>query len=184
MCVADWSIAKRLNLSRQDLLHPALTVSVADNSNLELIGAHFLTLSSDHGETNQLVYFATDVGDFYLSKTAMVDLNIISSDFPQVGAANTQRGNVNEVQDGSPSELLHLQQQVHPVRQRHVAPPPQPSCSSPTSSPGVPPGTTSQGSRSPPVIEGWQRSGLRSSIALPTGPLIFHPWLPSQMVTG
>lgn len=81
--MADWSVAKWLGLTKDELLHPALTVSVADNANLELVGAHFLTIFSDSGEsTEQLVYFATNVGDFYLSKAAMIDLEIISKDSP------------------------------------------------------------------------------------------------------
>ena len=118
MCVADWSIAKQLQLTKQDLLHPALTVSVADNTNLELMGAHFMTLSSDSGaSTHQLVYFATDVGDFYLSKAAMIDLKFISHDFPQVNAEHSQRGDINEVQDGFPSGRLRQDQQVRSVHQ-------------------------------------------------------------------
>ena len=71
MCVVDWHIAKRLGLSKHDLFAPALSVSVADNSNLELIGAHFLELFDDSSEcTEQLVYFANGVGEFYLSQEA------------------------------------------------------------------------------------------------------------------
>ena len=89
MCVADWSVARRLHLNKSDLLHPALTVSMADNTNLELMGAHFMIITADSGEsTEQLVYFATNVGDFYLSKAAMIDLAIIPKDFPKVGAAS------------------------------------------------------------------------------------------------
>jgi hypothetical protein len=100
MCVADWDVAARLNLTKADLLHPALKVSVADNSNLELVGAHFLSIYSDSGEsTEQMVYFAHNVGDFYLSKAAMIDLGIISKDFPTVGSSHTQQGALNQVQD-------------------------------------------------------------------------------------
>ena len=35
MCIADWSVASRLGLTKDELLLPALTVSIADNSNLE-----------------------------------------------------------------------------------------------------------------------------------------------------
>ena len=59
MCVADWEVAKRLGLAKSDLLIPALSVSVADNWSLELMGAHFITIYADSGETSeQLVYFA------------------------------------------------------------------------------------------------------------------------------
>lgn len=50
MCVADCQIAKRLGLKKDNLFVPALSISVADNSSLELIGAHFLQLSVDYGQ--------------------------------------------------------------------------------------------------------------------------------------
>ena len=87
MCIAHWQIAKKMRLRRKDLLVPALTISVADDSNLELIGAHFLSISSTSGDTTyQLVYFATGVGEFYLSKSAMIYLKIIPHDFSRVGS--------------------------------------------------------------------------------------------------
>ena len=61
MSVADWEVAKRMNLRNLDLLLPALSVSVADNANLELIGAHFINIYAHSGQsTSQLVYFAKD----------------------------------------------------------------------------------------------------------------------------
>ena len=46
-----------------------------------------MTLYADSGETShQLVYFALGVGNFYLSKSAMKDLGIISHDFPKIGS--------------------------------------------------------------------------------------------------
>ena len=87
MCVADWQVAKRMGLSKSDLIAPALSVSVADNSNLELIGAHFVTLSSSTGQSSeQLVYFATGIGEFYLSKAALIDLQVIHANFPMAGS--------------------------------------------------------------------------------------------------
>ena len=53
MCVADWQVAKRMNIRKADLLTPALTVSVADNANLELMGAQFVTLSSNSGQVTE-----------------------------------------------------------------------------------------------------------------------------------
>ena len=43
-----------------------------------------MTLFIDSGETSeQMVYFANDVGEFYLSKAALMDLKVISRDFPR-----------------------------------------------------------------------------------------------------
>lgn len=89
MCVADCKLAKQMGLSKHNMLTPALTISFADNADLELIGAAFMLIKSDKGPaTRQLVYFATGVGQFYLSKQACVDLGIIDANFPQVGSCN------------------------------------------------------------------------------------------------
>lgn len=65
------------------------------------MGAHFLTLSAESGQTtNQLVYFETGVGEFYHSKSALIDLQIISHDFPKVGSA-THGPTVNTFKDTS-----------------------------------------------------------------------------------
>ena len=62
MCVADRMVAKRMNLTKSDLLYLALSVSVADNASLELIGAHFMDIYAESGQqTSQLVYFAHDL---------------------------------------------------------------------------------------------------------------------------
>ena len=90
MCVSDWNLAKEMGLKKSDILTPALTISTADNAKLELIGATFLTLFTNTGEySQQLVYFAIGVGQFYLSKSAMKDLGIISRDFPKIGSCAT-----------------------------------------------------------------------------------------------
>ena len=118
MCIADWQVAKNLGIKRSELLLPALSVSVADNSSLELIGAHFLTITARSGhKSEQLVYFATDIGEFYLSKAALIDLAVIDSNFPQPGScpsessnpslpyANQHEVDIYEVKDGSTSAL-------------------------------------------------------------------------------
>ena len=95
MCVCDYSLAKQMGLTKHNMLTPALTISVADNADLELIGAAFMLIKSDKGPTTrQLVYFATGVGQFYLSKQACFDLGIIGKNFPQVGSCNAQTSTV------------------------------------------------------------------------------------------
>ena len=82
MCVADWHMAQRMKITKADLLTPALTVSVADNASLELMGAQFLKLTAQSGQTSeQLVYFAKGVGEFYLSKAALMDLKLSAATF-------------------------------------------------------------------------------------------------------
>ena len=158
MCVADWSVARQMGMSKSDLMVPALSVSVADNSSLELLGATFMTISSPSGESSeQLIYFAHDVGQFYLSNADLMDLKVIPRDFPKIGSCSDtlksqpSSGSVYEVQDGFPSGRV---QPLHSGSHRQVAPPPKPTCSSSASSPCVPQGMTSLGSRPPMVMEG------------------------------
>ena len=159
MCVADWSVATRMNISKSDLLTPALTVSVADNANLELMGAQFMTITAAMGQKmEQLVYFAKGVGEFYLSKAALIDLEVISKNFPTVcdHKSNSVVGNINEVNDGflsvrvmdnpcSQHDVLNLPPQCPGVR-----PPLAPCSLSPPVqyAPCIPQGMTSLGSTS------------------------------------
>ena len=114
MCVADWSVAKQMV--------PALSVSVADNTSFELIGATFMTITTKEGYTSeQLVYLAHDVGQFYLSKQALFDLHVIPHNFPTVAACDNSgpplQGKLYEVQGGFPSANQH-----HVPQGQHVVP--------------------------------------------------------------
>lgn len=51
MCVADITVARRLNLKRSELLNPYLNISVADNGNLKIVGVSFLTLTAATGRS-------------------------------------------------------------------------------------------------------------------------------------
>ena len=174
MCIADWEVAKNLNLSKSDLLIPALSVSVADNLSLELVGAHFLTISTAQGQTSKhLVYFANKVGEFYLAKSALIDLGIIQHNFPMINKqsprpsfntlqhggnaddqAHTKQSGIHEVH-GEFSPVL-LQSHQHddlndaPVRVQpgHRQVVPSPNCLPVPIAPCIPQGKTSLGSRS------------------------------------
>ena len=83
MCVAGMDVADKLGIRRQDLLKPQMRISVADNSGLTVAGAAFLTISRPEATTSkQLVYFAENITDFFLSKSACRDLHIIGDSFP------------------------------------------------------------------------------------------------------
>merc|ERR1712059_107604 len=82
MCVAGTAIAESMGITKSDLIKPKLKISVADNSGLNLAGTAFINVSGPGGETNQLVYFADNVDDFFISKQACMDLNIISKEYP------------------------------------------------------------------------------------------------------
>ena len=95
MCVADVTLAGKLGLP--ELVTPAMNVTVADNAELRVVGAGFVTLVAVNGmESHQMVYFANGVSDFYLSKAACRDLGVISPQFPESsspqGALGVQSG--------------------------------------------------------------------------------------------
>ena len=85
MCVAPVSIAQEMNLGSDDLLSPALQVAVADNTGLQLVGATFMTLEGGGMKTQQMVYFARGVKEFFLSKEACQGLGLVSQGFPRLG---------------------------------------------------------------------------------------------------
>ena len=90
----------------------ALSVSVADNSSLELMGTHFMTFYTDLGyKSEQPVYFDNNVGEFYLSKAALTDLQDIGKNFPQVGSC--PKGKLYEVNDEFSSARLLNQSDAH-----------------------------------------------------------------------
>ena len=85
MCVADASLAKRMGVPRELLVDPALEITVANNAGLEIVGAGFVTLTTKEGtSTQEMVYFAKGVGEFYLSQDACEGLGIIPKDFPRL----------------------------------------------------------------------------------------------------
>lgn len=61
MCVADLSMARRMNIKK---FTPFLNISVADNADLKIMGAAFVMLTSQAGyTTKQMVYFADGIKD-------------------------------------------------------------------------------------------------------------------------
>ena len=76
-------VATKLGLQRTDLIAPQLRISVADNSGLTIVGAAFIMITGPAGHTTrQLVYFADNITDFFISKVACRDLSIIDDNFP------------------------------------------------------------------------------------------------------
>ena len=79
--------------STRDLIQVKHSMKAANTAPITIDGAIFLRLS---GETKNghcceaavMVYISPDAKDFYLSKEAMIQLGIISRNFPQIGAAN------------------------------------------------------------------------------------------------
>ena len=99
------NLLKQVGLKKQHMLTPALTISVADNGDLELIGTAFMNIQAPGFTTSQLVYFATDIGKFYLSKAACIDLGIIIKQFSQVSSCGS-KGSRTQVNSKKPSLAL------------------------------------------------------------------------------
>ena len=79
-----------------------------------------------------MVYFAMNVGDFYLSKAAMIDLGIIDKDFPKVGTSHVYSVNSIDAQHEVPGRhpahsqqgaLYEVQDELPSVQQLSVQPP-------------------------------------------------------------
>ena len=69
MCVGDMRLAEQLGLVPGLLVDTAMSVTVANNGSLHVQGAGFVEIVSASGSsTQQMVYFAEGVQDFYLSK--------------------------------------------------------------------------------------------------------------------
>ena len=93
MCVAGSHVATTLGLRRRDLLPARMEISVANNAGLQILGAAYVTLSSNGVEAGHMLYFAENLREFFLSKEACKDLGIISHEFPAVGSHS--HGSVN-----------------------------------------------------------------------------------------
>ena len=93
MCVTGVKVASQLGLKYRDLVPTVLCITGANNRTIETLGAMFLTLEGAKGnKSNQMVYVARGVNDFYLSKEACRDLGIISASFPEVECKTTGLG--------------------------------------------------------------------------------------------
>ena len=99
MCVADLSTVDRMGIQRHLLPQPFLNVSGANNEDLKILWVAFLTITSPTGShTNQMVYLADNVGEFYLSKAACRQLGIIDANFPTPHSptSSLELGNLGE----------------------------------------------------------------------------------------
>merc|ERR1712082_463524 len=87
----------------------ALRKSVADNVEVQTVGAAFLSLTGKGGvKTNQMVYFADQMTDFYVSKEACRSLGVIPGEFPQVQSQDTSRRRRSSSAPPPPTSLYGL----------------------------------------------------------------------------
>ena len=87
MCVSGIRVALQFGIKSKDLIPCALKINSANNSGLEILGAMFVTLEREGWSSNQMVYVARGVQEFFMSKEACQDLGVVGIDFPKVGSA-------------------------------------------------------------------------------------------------
>ena len=88
-----WSLADfyRCGFSDSDLLSGKRAMVAANQEEIEIVGAIFIRLSAKDNLGNVhsaavMVYVSPSTNKFYLSREALVQLGVISRDFPRVGA--------------------------------------------------------------------------------------------------
>ena len=109
MCVTGTDVGRRMGLRKRDMVPAALRISVADNVEVQTVGAAFLSLTGKGGvKTNQMVYFADQMTDFYVSKEACRSLGVIPGEFPQVQSQDTSRRRRSSSAPPPPTSLYGL----------------------------------------------------------------------------
>ena len=88
-----WSLADfyRCGFSDSDLLPVKRTMVAANQEEIEIVGAIFIRLSAKDNLGNVhtaavMAYVSPSTNKFYMSREALVQLGVISKDFPRVGA--------------------------------------------------------------------------------------------------
>ena len=113
-CVMGTEELRKLGLTEKDLLPVGMKLHGANGSNIQILGAVFVTISGQDAagktwETNQLCYVAKGVGKLLLSKEALVKLGIINKSFPAVGSSEIGNPVVSEVVDTQNDEMFDLE---------------------------------------------------------------------------
>ena len=89
-CLIGYKWIQRLHLNRRDLIPAKMKMNAANNRSIKILGAVVLHISGtsktgEPRETKQFTYVTNDSDKFYISKSACIDLGMISEDFPSVG---------------------------------------------------------------------------------------------------
>ena len=90
-CLMGLQPLKKLGLRRQHLTRVNKRTLVANNEEINVLGALFLKLSGlkvkgQQLMTSAMVYVTDSTDRFYLSRAALAKLGIIGYDFPKIGA--------------------------------------------------------------------------------------------------
>ena len=83
LCLGGRDTMAKMKLEESDLLRSSISVTVANNAGLRVLGLVFATLTGRGGQKcGQLIYFAEGVDQFFLSKAACRGLGFIADDLP------------------------------------------------------------------------------------------------------
>ena len=90
-CLMGLQLLNKLGLSQRHLTPVSKHIFAANNEEIRILGAVFLTLSglNRHGEeltTSTVAYVTDSTSRFYLSRAALEQLGVIGPDFPKIGA--------------------------------------------------------------------------------------------------
>ena len=91
-CLWGWTDCQAAGLTRKDLVPVKQKLNAVSMSRIKIHGAVILRMygtssSGGHVSCAVVVYVSPDVSGFYLSQEAMIQLKIVPSNFPSVGAA-------------------------------------------------------------------------------------------------
>ena len=107
-CLMGLSVLRRLGLRREHLTRVSKRILAANDEEVNVLGAVFLTISGRGAQdqcvgTSAMVYVTDSTSRFYVSKMTLVQLGVLSTDFPRIGAAvaaatsqSGERGHVNQ----------------------------------------------------------------------------------------
>ena len=96
LTVTGMKFMRSLRVTKSELIPLSHGVSAANNMGLGLLGGAFVTFKGKNqqgivSETRQLCYVASNIEGVYLSKSACVELGLIHSKFPAIGAFGHQK---------------------------------------------------------------------------------------------
>ena len=115
MCVTGTDVGQRMGLRKRDMVPVALRFSVADNVEVQMVGAAFMSITGRGGvKNNQMVYIASKLEDFYISKEACMSLGIIPYAFPAVQQQEGPRRRRSSSAPPPPTSLAGLGTQGEP----------------------------------------------------------------------
>ena len=91
-CLMGMSILHKMGLRREHLTPVSKRILAANDEEVRVLGAIFVKVSGtgtrgQHMETSVMVYVTESTKRFYVSKSALVQLGVLGSHFPRIGAA-------------------------------------------------------------------------------------------------